>query len=93
MADNPGKIFGILSIVFAGLSLLILPIIFGPLGIIMAVIALVKGEKKLGIIGLILSIVLSILGFVLGFVVAMMFMKDTFDPTFLPTGEVIRSLF
>jgi hypothetical protein len=59
--QSPGRTYSILSLVFAGLSLIVLPIIFGPIGVIFGVIATIKGDKKLGITGIILSVVLAVL--------------------------------
>jgi uncharacterized membrane protein HdeD (DUF308 family) len=61
--------FSILAIVFAGVSLLFLPIVFGPAALVLGIIGTVKKEK-LGVLGLVLGIVLPIIGFVIGFVVA-----------------------
>lgn len=62
--------FSILAIVFGGVSLLFLPILFGPVALVMGIVGVVKKEK-LGVLGLILGIVLPIIGAVIGFAVGM----------------------
>ena len=51
--------------IFAGVSVLFLPILFGPAAFVLGIIAVVKKEKN-GVLALILSIVLPIVGMVLG---------------------------
>ena len=59
----------LLAMIFAGVSVLFFPILFGPAAFVLGVIAVVKKEKN-GVLALILSIVLPIVGFVLGALVA-----------------------
>jgi hypothetical protein len=59
----------VLAIIFAGVSVLFLPILFGPAALVLGIVAAVKKEK-LGVLALVLSVVLPIIGFVLGFVLA-----------------------
>ena len=66
MSKIPARRYGILSIVFAVLSLIVLPIIFGPLGIIFGIIAVLKGESKLGITGIVLSVVFATISTIIG---------------------------
>lgn len=66
-AKHPGRVYGTLAIVSAVISFLFFPIIFGPAGIILGVVAREKGDKTLGLVGIILSAVLMVLGFVFGF--------------------------
>lgn len=61
--------FSILAIVFGGVGLIFLPILFGPVALVMGILGVVKKEK-LGVLGLILGIVLPIIGFIVGFVMA-----------------------
>lgn len=69
---NPGMIEGIIGIVCAVISLLLLPIIFGPAGIILGVFSLKKGAKTLGLVTIILSAVFMIVGMVFGAIMGMM---------------------
>lgn len=55
----------LLAMIFAGVSVLFLPILFGPAAFVLGIIAVVKKEKN-GVLALILSIVLPIVGMVLG---------------------------
>jgi hypothetical protein len=55
----------LLAMIFAGVSVLFLPIQFGPAAFVLGIIAVVKKEKN-GVLALILSIVLPIVGMVLG---------------------------
>ncbi|MEN9731796.1 MAG: hypothetical protein RL488_1106 [Actinomycetota bacterium] len=59
----------ILAIIFAGVSLLILPPVFGLAAFVLGLIATIKKEK-LGVLGLILGIVLPIIGMVIGAAIA-----------------------
>lgn len=73
LPGGPGRrqgaqIFSILAIVCGVLSILILPIIFGPIGIILAVIANRRGEP-LWKIALGVAVGGMVLGFILGAVV------------------------
>jgi hypothetical protein len=54
-----------LSIVFSGISLLLLPPFFGIAAFVLAIIGVVKKESR-GVLALVLSIVFPILGMVLG---------------------------
>ena len=56
---------GSLSIIFACLSLLILPPLFGLVGLILGIIGTAKGEGGAAITGLVLSIILPIIGMML----------------------------
>jgi hypothetical protein len=63
--DNNGRVLGVFSIIFAVISLLFYPIIFGPVGIAFGVMAKNRKSVKLGIVGIILSIVFSIMGVII----------------------------
>lgn len=65
---NPSNTFSILAIVFGAVSLLFLPIVFGPVAIILGVIGLVKKEK-LAPVGLTVGILGTLLGMFIGAVV------------------------
>jgi membrane associated rhomboid family serine protease len=62
---NNGRIFTIVAIVCAVVAVAILPIIFGPLGIIFAVMGMRRGDP-LGRTALIVAVIGMIAGFVLG---------------------------
>lgn len=69
MTEAPSKnTLSILSLVFAGISVIVLPPLFGLAAFILGLIAAVKKER-LGILALVLSIVLPILGLIFGFLV------------------------
>ena len=63
---HPGRMQGILSIVSAVISLGFFPLIFGALGIVLGAISHRKGEKTLGLVGIILSAVFMVIGFIVG---------------------------
>ncbi len=65
-AKNPGFTQGIVGIVCAVISLLLLPPVFGTAGIILGILSLRHGEKKLGMIVIVLSAVCMIAGFAFG---------------------------
>ena len=64
MGQNKNTL-SILAIIFAGVSLLFLPPIFGLAAFVLGLIATIKKEK-LGVLGLVLGIVLPIIGMVIG---------------------------
>lgn len=66
-SKHPGRVEGVFSIICATTALLFFPVIFGPVGIVLGVQARKKGEKTLGLVGIILSSVLMAAGFILGF--------------------------
>ena len=73
MSTNPvpsqnSNALSILAIIFGGISVLILPILFGPIGIVLGIIAKTRKER-LSTVGLIISIVGPIIGAILGVLV------------------------
>ena len=70
---NENKTFSILGIVFGGVALIFLPIILGPVGIILSVVGKTKGEK-LANIALTVSILGTLVGLFLGAVVGALFL-------------------
>jgi hypothetical protein len=58
--DGTGKLLGWLGILCALTSLLVLPLVFGVVGLILGLLALHKGEKTLGWIAILGSVVLSL---------------------------------
>jgi hypothetical protein len=63
---NPGNVFSIVGMSLGGISILFLPILFGPIAIGLSIAALVKKEK-LGGLALGLSIGGTTMGMILGF--------------------------
>jgi len=61
-----GKWFAIIGMVFAVLALIIFPIIFGPLAILMGLLAKNRGAKDLGTIAIFLGIFFGIIGMAVG---------------------------
>jgi hypothetical protein len=59
-----------LAIIFAGVSVLFFPILFGPAALVLAIVGLVQKEKR-GVLALVLAIVLPIIGFALGAMAAL----------------------
>ena len=60
-----GRIYSILGIVSAVLSLITLPILFGPVAVILGIIAINKNDKTLGITAIVLGIVLAIISWII----------------------------
>lgn len=69
-SKHPGMIHGIISIVCAVTAVLFFPPIFGITGIILGSLALKKGAKALGLVGIILSAVFMVIGLILGYLVS-----------------------
>jgi len=63
---NEGRKFSIIGIACAAISIIILPILFGPLAIIFGSMGMMKGDKKYGLIAVILGIVFSIASLIAG---------------------------
>ena len=59
---------GTLSIIFACVSLIFLPPVFGIAGFILGIIGITKGEGATAIVGLILSCILPIIGMIIGMI-------------------------
>ena len=66
---SDSKIFSTLAIVFGAVSVIFLPIVFGPAAIVLAVIGIVKKER-LAPVGLAVGILGMIVGLFLGAVFA-----------------------
>lgn len=65
---NSSNTFSILAMVLGAISVLLFPIIFGPIAIILAVIAFVKKER-LAPVGLAAGIMGMFVGMVFGFII------------------------
>ena len=63
--NKPGRRFSIVSWGLALASLAVAPVILGPLGILMGTIAVAKGDRFLGMLGLTASAVLGVTGYYL----------------------------
>lgn len=75
MSEAPSKnTLSILALVFAGVSVIVLPPLFGLVAFILGLIAAIKKER-LGILALVLSIVLPLLGLIFGFLVGATFLN------------------
>ncbi len=61
------RVCNILSLVFAAIAILFLPIVFGIAAIVLAVVGYSMGDRALGKWALPISVVATILGFVLGY--------------------------
>lgn len=59
-----GMVEGIISIACAVVAFIFIPVVFGTLGIVLGVIALKKGQKALGLIGIILSSIFLVMGLI-----------------------------
>ena len=58
-----GRRFAVASMVLALVALAVAPVVFGPLGILMGMVAVSKGERYLGMLGLTASAVLAVTGY------------------------------
>ena len=66
--SQPGNTFSIIAMVLGGISLLFLPIILGPIAIVLSIVAKNKKEK-LATVALSIAIVGTVLGMVIGAIV------------------------
>ena len=60
---NNGRRFSTISMALALASLAVAPVVLGPLGILMGTIAVGKGDRFLGMLGLTTSAVLGVTGY------------------------------
>ena len=60
-----GRWFGGISIALALASLAVAPAVFGPPGILLGIIAVAKGDRYLGMLGVTASAVLGVTGYYL----------------------------
>lgn len=75
MSETSSKnTLSVLSLVFAGVSVIVLPPLFGLVAFILGLIAAIKKER-MGILALVLSIVLPILGLLFGFLIGATFLN------------------
>lgn len=58
-----GRRFAAASMALALVALAVAPVVFGPLGILMGMVAVSKGERYLGMLGLTASAVLAVTGY------------------------------
>lgn len=61
--SKSGRRFAVASMVLALVALAVAPVVFGPLGILMGMVAVVKGERYLGMLGVVTSAVLAVTGY------------------------------
>lgn len=60
-----GHWFGAISIVLALASVAVAPVVLGPLGILTGMVAVTKGDRHLGMLGVTASAVLGVTGYYL----------------------------
>jgi hypothetical protein len=74
--DHPvrgrGRNLAIAGIVSGAISFLVIPILFGPLGILLGILGLARGERRLGTIAIVASVLGLVVGFILSFLVLYM---------------------
>ena len=58
-----GRRFAVASLVLALVALAVAPVVFGPLGILMGMVAVSEGDRYLGMLGLTASAVLAVTGY------------------------------
>lgn len=70
---RPGRGWSIAGIICGVAAVVLVPILLGPLGVILGIVGLVKGDRTLGIVAVVVSILGLVLGLVLSaFVVSLM---------------------
>lgn len=70
-----GRIYSIIGLISSIASLIFLPILFGPIAIVLGYIARKKGDKDFGLIVIIMGIVLMIVSIALGILFSIFFTK------------------
>lgn len=64
-----GRNLAIAGIVSGAVSFLVIPILFGPLGVLLGVLGLARGERRLGTVAVVVSVLGLVVGFILSFLV------------------------
>ncbi|MEU3448799.1 hypothetical protein AB0H29_16480 [Streptomyces thermolilacinus] len=67
---STGNVFSIIAIVLGAVALLFLPIVFGAIGLVLAIIAMTVRRERLATVALVVSAVGLVGGMILGAVVA-----------------------
>jgi hypothetical protein len=69
--DHPvrgrGRNLAIAGTVSGAISFLVIPILFGPLGILLGILGLARGERRLGTIAVVVCVLGLVVGFILSF--------------------------
>lgn len=68
-ARRRGRNLAIAGIVSRAVSFLVIPILFGPLGVLLGILGLARGERRLGTIAIVVSVLGLVVGFILSFLV------------------------
>ncbi len=66
---RPGRNLAIAGIVSGAVSFLVIPILFGPLGVLLGILGLARGERRLGTVAVVVSVLGLVVGFILSFLV------------------------
>lgn len=67
VAKKPeGRKYSILGIVFAVLSLVTLPILFGPIAVIFGTAGVLKNDTRLGVIAIVLGVIFAVISTLIG---------------------------
>jgi hypothetical protein len=64
-----GRNLAIAGIVSGAVSFLVIPILFGPLGVLLGILGLARGERRLGTVAVVVSVLGLVVGFILSFLV------------------------
>lgn len=70
---NKGRVYSIIGLICAIISLLFVPIVFGVAAIILGVVARKKGDNTFGLVVIILGAVFMVIGMILGAAVSVLF--------------------
>lgn len=68
-ARGRGRNLAIAGIVCGAVAFLVIPILFGPLGVLLGILGLARGERRLGTVAIVVSVLGLVVGFVLSFLV------------------------
>jgi O-antigen/teichoic acid export membrane protein len=67
--ENKGRVYSIIGLICAILSILIFPIVFGVIAITLGIFARKKGDATFGLVVIILGAVFMVIGMIIGAVV------------------------
>jgi hypothetical protein len=68
-AHGRGRNLAIAGIISGAVSFLVIPILFGPLGVLLGILGLARAERRLGTIAIVVSVLGLVVGFILSFLV------------------------
>ena len=71
-AKSEGRIYSVIGLICAIISLLFIPVLFGPVAIILGIVAKKKGDSTFGLVVIVLGAVFMVIGMLLGALISLL---------------------